>query len=429
MAAPPVSPKERARRVAAIEQALRDGYAPVGVAAGKGSAVEEAARRLAVQPATLRHFVRQNHGAIRWALFEESEPAVKAARERVTVADEMARLRRELKQAHRDAADDALVRESIFGLSAKPLDPPDWLVAPPTGKGGPGVPVALWSDWHWGEVVRAEEVGGRNAFSAEVARDRVRKLVERTVALCFDHMVRPAYPGVVVALGGDMITGTIHDELAETNDLRTAPAILDVANVLAWALGRMAEAFGRVFVPCVVGNHGRMTLKPRAKGRVHTSFEWLVYSQLERHFQGDDRLRFVIPGEADAHFRVFDHRFMLTHGDCLGVKGGDGIIGALGPISRGRIKTRDSEAQIGRDFDTLLIGHWHSYLPLPGLIVNGSLKGYDEYARLYLRAKYQRAIQALFFVHPEHGVTSHWPVFVDEPATAGAVPSEWVAWR
>jgi hypothetical protein len=37
----------------------------------------------------------------------------------------------------------------------------------------------------------------------------------------------------------------------------------------------------------------------------------------------------------DVHYRVYGVRFLLNHGDMLGVKGGDGIIGAIGPIMRG----------------------------------------------------------------------------------------------
>ena len=44
----------------------------------------------------------------------------------------------------------------------------------------------------------------------------------------------------------------------------------------------------------------------------------------------------------------------------------------------------------GRDFDTLLIGHYHTYIPAGDavpVLCNGSLIGYNEYARLVLRAK------------------------------------------
>ena len=190
----------------------------------------------------------------------------------------------------------------------------------------------------------------------------------------------------------------------------------------------MAAKFGKAFDPCVVGNHGRSTKKMQMKQRVFTSHEWNIYCSLERYFRKSKHIQFMIPPEADAFFTVFGHRFMLTHGDSLGVKGGDGIIGALGPIMRGNLKTHRSEAEIDRDFDTMVIGHWHQYLTLPGLIVNNSFKGYDEYARLGLRAPYSRPSQALWFTHPEHGITAHWQVYLEKLRTANT-DMKWLEWQ
>ena len=190
----------------------------------------------------------------------------------------------------------------------------------------------------------------------------------------------------------------------------------------------MAGRFGKAFIPCVVGNHGRSTKKMQMKQRVFTSHEWNIYCNLERYFRQSKHVQFMIPSEADAFFTVFGHRYMLTHGDSLGVKGGDGIIGAIGPIMRGNLKTHRSEAEIKRDFDTMVIGHWHQYLTLPGLIVNNSFKGYDEYARLGLRAPYSRPSQALWFTHPEHGITAHWQVYLEKLRTANT-DMKWVEWQ
>jgi hypothetical protein len=188
--------------------------------------------------------------------------------------------------------------------------------------------------------VRPEEIGGVNEFNAEIAAQRITALVDITIDVAYNHMGRAEkdYPGIVVMLGGDMLSGDIHEELFATNDRTTQQCINDLTDLIASALERMADTFGRVFVPCVVGNHGRSSRKPRMKGRVYTSHEWNIYCSLERHFRHDGRIRFLIPGETDAYFRVYNHRFLLTHGDSLGVKGGDGIIGSLGPIRRGSLK-------------------------------------------------------------------------------------------
>jgi hypothetical protein len=65
--------------------------------------------------------------------------------------------------------------------------------------------------------------------------------------------------------------------------------------VLLWCINTLADAFGRVFVPCVTGNHGRNTHKIRAKGRNFTSVDWLIYQMLEMQFAGDARSRSTSP--------------------------------------------------------------------------------------------------------------------------------------
>lgn len=351
-----------------------------------------------------------------WRQYARDGGIVAAGTSQRALSAQVQELKRQLDRQQREEDTAAIIRERLYGLSAITPKPPAWLEQTRKASKVRGCPVTLWSDWHYGEVVRPEEVGGVNTFNAKVAEQRIRRLVDSTIELCFHHMgaSEAEYPGIVVALGGDMISGDIHEELAVTNDRTPYQAINDLADICAAALTRIADSFGKVYVPCVVGNHGRGTHKPRHKGRVHTSFEWNLYCTLERHFRNDKRIQFDIPEQTDCHFSVYGHRILLTHGDSLGARGGDGIIGSLGPIMRGKIKTGHSEAQIGRDFDTLMIGHFHQYITLPGLVVNNSLKGYDEYARLFLRAPYSRPSQALFFVHPRHGVTAHWQVYLED---------------
>lgn len=352
------------------------------------------------------------------------------------VVDEAAKWRtkwqlisRELAVIRRDNLTAADIRERIYGLAALTPDPPGWLDVQ-SSLHTPGVPITVWSDWHWGEVINKAQVGGVNEFNRTIAKQRLKKLVDKTIDLCMNHMTKPEYPGIVICLGGDMISGVIHEELRETNDGTVQQHLLEVQEQLISAITRMADTFGRVFIPCVVGNHARTTIKPRAKNRVVESYEWNLYCQLESWFKGDKRVQFYIPEGTDAYFKVLGHRILLTHGDSLGVKGGDGIIGAIGPIARGAVKVGRSEAQVGRDFDTLVMGHWHTYWPrgeCAPVVVNGALKGYDEYARLMLRVPYSRPSQALFFVHAKQGITAQWQVYLEE--RKGAADSAWITWK
>jgi len=344
-----------------------------------------------------------------------------------TKAEEIKLLKRQLRVATREADSAEKIRTKIYEIAETSPAPPKWTVRINKG-GGKQRDVAMmnWSDWHWGEVVKPEEIGGVNEYNSVIARQRVTRLVESSIDIIQNHMPCGKSEGIVICLGGDMINGIIHPELEQTNDDYVLSSLLDLQDAIVWGLEAMADVFGKIFVPCVVGNHGRTTLKPRMKGRVYTNYEWNLYSQLERYFRNDKRIHIFVPGETDAYFTVAGHRFLLTHGDSLGVRGGDGIIGALGPIMRGAIKTGRSEARIGRDFDTIVMGHWHQYISIPGIIVNNCLKGYDDFARLALRAPATAASQALWGIHPKWGITSRWEVYVQDPITPTANNIGWV---
>lgn len=343
---------------------------------------------------------------------------------------ELASVRKDLKniQVKNDTAES--IRTEIFNLATRSPDAPTWVNSPSGKLGARGTPMTMWSDWHFGEVVKPEQVGGMNEFTTDIAINRVRRLVDTSIDLAYNHMGRAKtqYPGVVVCLGGDMMTGNIHEELMGTNDKTPQEQINVLTDTLAAGIERMASKFGKAYVPCVVGNHGRDTKKAWTKEHVQTNHEWVIYTNLERYFRRDKHIHVQVAPETDIFFQAQGHRFLLTHGNNLGVKGGDGIIGAIGPIMRGKIKTSHSEAHIGREFDTIIMGHWHQMLWLPGCIVNNSLKGYDEFARLVLRAPYSRPSQALWFVHPEHGITAKWEVFLEGLKTKSA-DTEWVSFE
>jgi hypothetical protein len=325
--------------------------------------------------------------------------------------DQIRELQARLATSEKASLSDEYVKRKILQLLEISAEPPRWLTPTRVPRGGQLVPTLMLSDLHWGEVVYARQVNGVNEYNIAIAQRRFRTAIERTVDLCKLHMVDPHYPGIVLALGGDMLSGDIHEELSESNELPVMPALLDLMGCLMWAIGRLADEFGKVFIPCVTGNHGRNTKKPRAKGRNYSNFDWLLYQFLAKHFEQDRRVQFLIPDGTDAHWTVFGHRYCMTHGDQF--RGGDGMIGALGPIIRGDHKKRSRNGQIDMGYDTLLMGHWHQLIQLQRVIVNGSLKGYDEYAAAN-NFGFEQPQQALWLTHAERGITFSMPVHVDE---------------
>jgi len=342
---------------------------------------------------------------------------------------ELVELRRELNRRSEERLTAEKVRKEIFDIADYSPEPPQWLTKDP-GKSTTGIPLINCNDWHWGEYVDSDQVGGLNSFNRSTGRQRVRVLNDTVLDLCFNHMTNPSYPGAVITFGGDMITGNIHEDLAMTNDGPVMWSVNEVENQMIGLVKSWKKKFKKIAVICVPGNHGRNTPKPRINNKVYESYEWLIYVHIEQYFRDDPDVSVYVPNEVDAFFRIFGHRFMLTHGDMLGVKGGDGIIGALGPIARGALKIGAQQRQAGRDFDTLLIGHYHIYIPrgdATPVLVSPSLIGHNTYSHLQLRVRASRPAQALSFVHPKHGFTAQWPMYLDKKVMAKK-DEPWFAW-
>ena len=345
------------------------------------------------------------------------------------LADRVRELETELKFASREALDAVYVKRKIIGLTEAvgATEAPGWLMRPTKAFHGAGVPTLFASDFHWGEIVDPGQINGVNQFNVAIAHERLRTMVEVAVDLLRNHISsKGGYPGIVFALGGDMVSGDIHEELMATNEAEIMKIVIDLWGALVWAIKALVDEFGKVFIPCVGGNHGRNTHKIRAKGRNYTSFDWLLYQFLAKHFEGDKRVTFFIPDGPDALYSVMGHRYLLTHGDQF--RGGDGMIGALGPIIRGDHRKRSRNGQIGMAYDTMLMGHWHQLIQLQRLIVNGSLKGYDEYANAN-NFGFEPPRQALWLTHPQHGITFSAPVHLEREPTKERADTSWVSWK
>lgn len=266
----------------------------------------------------------------------------------------------------------------------------------------------MLSDLHLDEVVKPEEVSGMNAYSREIALARLQRIADGTVRLGHELMGGFKFDGIVVALGGDLVSGNLHD-LGEFNESHSVIATVDYwVDHLAAFLVTMADAYGAVHVVSVVGNHGRTTRKPRTKGRVEDNFDWLIARLLERHFRDDKRFTWNIPLAADAYVDVYDTKLLITHGDQA--RGGSGISGILTPLALLDHRKRKRNASFGMGHDHMILGHFHQYIRGNGFTVGGSPKGVDEYAFLN-NFGYEEPSSPFAIITPAHKVTIESAVF------------------
>jgi hypothetical protein len=330
---------------------------------------------------------------------------------------QLAEVRRERDSARQalknaEAEHDAMAARLALVEQIADLDPrpPKWLTPRKTKTTAHhAIVTTILSDSHFDEVVNPDEVGGVNAYDREIATKRLRRYYDLVCSMPRDYMAGVTIDGCVAMLGRRPRVGR-HPRRARPIQ-RGHPAghdpLLDRdARRRRRAVGRRVR--GR---PCavVVGNHGRRTRKPRAKGRARDNYDWLIGQLVAREFRDDDRVTFTIPDAAHIHFDVMGTTYRLEHGDSA--KGGGGWIGATGPVMRRHQKVSAAAAAMDSPFDHLVVGHWHTLVWGAGFTINGSSKGYDEYASQG-GFGYEEPQQALWLTTPERGITMHAPLFV-----------------
>ncbi len=333
------------------------------------------------------------------------------ARARRTIDD----LRRQRDAAKTDAdtwrdSFEAAARELRLMLKLddrQPSEPPAWTRRTPKVGKHHGTPWLLLSDLHLDEVVQPAEIGEVNAYNRKIAELRLAETFHRAIKVCRDHWSGVTYDGIVCPLAGDLYSGDIHEELVQTNEDTILGSVLHWADHLAGGISMLADEFGAVHVPVVVGNHGRRSRKPRSKFRARDNFDWFTGHLLARQFAKDKRVTFDVSESADTFVTSYGQTVCVTHGDQA--HGGQGIGGIFPPIMRMDARKRQRQAAVSRPYDLLVFGHWHQLIFGPSWICNGSLKGYDEYAHTS-NFGFEAPQQALWLMTPEHGKTWTAPI-------------------
>lgn len=247
---------------------------------------------------------------------------------------------------------------------------------PKKPKSRDAVVMAMLSDLHLDEVVRAEDMGGVNEYSREIAEDRLRTW---TREMCQLPSIGPSsdIAGLVLMLGGDVLNGDIH-EGRQTNEDTLLGSMLHWSEIIASAILTVADFYPHIHIPTVTGNHGRMTMKPRFKLRARDNADWHLAHLIARTVGKDERITFDIPESPDCQIEVMGKQHILTHGDST--TGGSGIGGIFPPVKRMVARKTERYASYGTSVDHVWLGHFHQYISGGNFHVNGSMKGYDEYA-------------------------------------------------
>lgn len=325
--------------------------------------------------------------------------------------EEISSLNKDIREAEKQAMTSEHLKKYIHGSENHDFGKvPEWLTPKKSSNRTNGIPCLFLSDIHFDEYVDPAQINYVNDFNRDIAVKRLQHTFNTSIDILFNRTKNPKYDGFVLALGGDLLSGNIHEELAETNEDSIMRSLLTLTDILIDGIELHLKYFKKIFIPCVVGNHGRLHKKPRAKNKVYDNYEWLIYQFIARHFKDDKRVELLIPDGPDAHFRIYNKGFLLTHGDQF--RGGNAIAGIFSPLMLGFHRKQKKQSSINQSFDVMMLGHFHQYVHTNQLVINGSVKGYDEYAN-NMNFPAERPQQALFINHPTNGMVLRTPILCD----------------
>lgn len=276
----------------------------------------------------------------------------------------------------------------------------------------PATYFALASDWHIEERVRKENVLGKNEYTPDIARERARNYFKRVILMLDGARRLWDIKQMVLWLGGDLITGYIHEEYLEENFLSPVEASLLLHEIFVGGLKTLlAESdLERILVVTSNGNHGRTGQKMKVATAAKNSFEWLAYQHLRMQFENEPRLEWQIGTGYTNVVDCYGFRIGFHHGDRIGYQGGIG--GTTIPANR-RMQRQNSglpprfEGTANGPLHLTVHGHFHSVSYPGGFIQNGSLIGWNDFAEA-LGCAFEDPQQVSFVVDERYKVVSNF---------------------
>ena len=223
------------------------------------------------------------------------------------------------------------------------------------------------SDWHIGETVDFETVGGINEFYPEIAEDRAlnyfRNAKNKIKALSQIENINQ----LIIWLGGDFISGYIHPELEENNSMSPLEEAKFMSKILTHGINLLVEGLDlEVRIVTSYGNHGRNTFKKRFSTGAFNNFEYMTYDFIYPHIS-DKIVDWYNEPSDFSYIKVYDKTIRFSHGDNFKGKGGNNFTSSI----LRQIENFDKQQKADLD----VFGHFHTLTFNSKFVCNGSLIG------------------------------------------------------
>ena len=222
--------------------------------------------------------------------------------------------------------------------------------------------VLMTSDWHIGANFKnyfAE-------YSIDIAKKRIKELTEKTVEYCLANNVSTLH----VELLGDSLDGSIHTSARIESEEDVISELMIYCEVLSEMINELSIFIPYIKVHSVIGNHTRIT--PNKKESItKENFERLVPFYLKARLTAIDNIEITNSSIDDTIdvYEVKGQTIFCVHGDL------DSPQNAVSKLS----------AMLKIFPDEVHMGHYHKHFEMDNYdmetVVNGSLKGTDNYAK------------------------------------------------
>ena len=220
--------------------------------------------------------------------------------------------------------------------------------------------VLCLSDWHCGAIVEASEW---NEFNVNILRNRVETIIEKTLYHCKKNDVKQ----LIVEINGDMCEGLINVSNRVQAEENVINQLIIVSDILSQAIGKLADNLPKIKVVCTTGNHGRLVPDKNAS---------IGKDNIERLLQ--EFLPLKLANYTNISFMFSDYDYI-----CYDI-GGKIICMSHGQYDKVNNAIENFVKLYQVVPQEIHLGHTHSFKDINNsnirIVVNGSLKGADEYA-------------------------------------------------
>lgn len=271
--------------------------------------------------------------------------------------------------------------------------------------------IALASDWHVEERVKPGDTPVGNAYNLKIAELRIDRYFQGLAWLVKFHREGFKIRELILWLGGDLMSGHIHEENVETSAMTPIQTMLWLQPQLIRGIEWLRDELQleRILLPCSYGNHGRDTHRTRYATGAHHSYEWSMYQQIAMHFAKKGS-RVIVQADESAHqyAKIYDWDSHWHHGDGIKYAGGVGGI---------TIPTNKAVAQWdqARRSDFHWFGHYHQFYNMGRVAGNGSLIGYNAFA-MSVKATPEPPQQLFGLIDSKRAKCCVSPIWVSDPS-------------